>query len=491
MLNQVFDSLFNNSEYWLNFSEEKEITLAMLKGLTAKVEGEDDEYILDTSLFTSEMIAKLLEDAGEGNELLADIKDNPDIEGHYGRELSALARILEESEIVTNKYENIDFTSLADEFTTLSEKKITAIGNNIGNSEIIKGFIIDKLGPTTNELGEEVKGILSSETTEEMETWSNEKWKQEFDVLAVILFDEVGGLSNGEPEMSLDDFNVGFDEISYYQLDLISQNINNSQIVKELLQTSLEDGGFAVSDDINWQEEVEVIRDIVGSETDLGDGTYKKMNINELSSFELLRPETLKVIANNVNKGTIIKDSLIDPMRSIMGVEEGSEAPTNTEAANYKYYPENWTNDEWSKEMKSLAYVAAPLAKPSVEKQEEGYPAYYTYIDINNIDMKGQVKLAVLENLKGGVDSDSSLLLRVFNKIIRKNAINVMDYDFGIHKSNVLQKLFRDALGDSFDIDFANSFVNSLNCINYPPISQSEDIASAIYFIKSSIIELS
>ena len=431
-------------------SDEKEFTLAMLKGLTAKVEGEDDEYVLDTSLFTSEMIAKLLEDAGEGNELLDDIKDNPDIEGHYGRELSALARILEESEIVTNKYENIDFASLADEFTTLTEKKITAIGNNIGDSELIKGFIIDKLGPSEGE-----DGILSQETVDEMETWTKEDWKREFDVLANVIFDETGGLSDGKSEMSLDDFNAGFDKINYYQLDVISENINNSVIVQELLSKSLEDGGFEIKDDMNWKEEVEVIRDIVGSETYLSSGEYKDMNINELSSFDKIRPETLAVISKNINKSSIIKNTLVDPMRSIMGIADDAIVPTDPSDETFKNYPENWTDEEWEYELKSLSYVAKPLAKPDATKESEGYPITNTYIDINNIDIGGKIKVEVLESLKGGMDSDLGILARIKTRILRSGTPDIDNYNFGIHKSYVLRKMFKDALSKSYDVDFS------------------------------------
>ena len=436
-------------------SEEKEFTLAMLNGLGAKVDGEDDLYILDTSMFASEMIATVLEDAGEGNDLLGGIKDNPKVEGHYGREMGALSRMLAESGIIENKYESIDFANLADEFQTLSAKKITAIGNNIGDSEIMKEFITNKLGPSEDS---EEDGILSQETIDEMENWSNEKWKQEFDILAEVMFDEVGGLSDGKEEVALDELSEGYDEINYHQLNVISENIEDSVIIKELFKTSLENGGFDVADDINWKSEVEVIRDIVGSETKIVNGsdvTYLDMNINDLSSFDYLRPETLTVISYNINKSSIIKDTLIDPMRGIMGVEEGSEAPTDPLNPNYKLYPENWTDDEWSYEMKSLAYVSYPLAEPNTGGTlKEGYPEEYTYLDINNPNIEGSIKLQVLEHMLGGYDEEPSLLARIFRRIFRSTTPDIDNYDYGIHKSEVLQKLFRDALSKSYEVDF-------------------------------------
>jgi hypothetical protein len=106
--------------------------------------------------------------------------------------------------------------------------------------------------------------------------------------------------------------------------------------------------------------------------------------------------------------------------------------------------PDNWTNEQWKKELLSISYVAEPLALRNIEKELKGYPADRVYIDINNLgsSLEDEVRLDVLSNLLGAKEEPFDSISLFFRRVFRVRSTTI-DNDFGINHSTILRKMFK------------------------------------------------
>ena len=433
-VNEVF------SVYAFATSENKDIKLGMLRGMTAKDKENTDEYLLDESILVSEVMINMINDRMEGNEMFDGVFDDDTLS--YGLEIDTLVKIMVESNIVEDRNDAvISPSSLEDEFTNLNDAKLTAFSNNIDNSRILQKVLRNAL-----------KEVVSNDLYLEMDSWGDipGKWSTEMHSLRNILID--GGFANEEGNIVIEEMG-DLDSVNYVQLDAISLNIDNSEILQDVLATTLIDSGFELEDkdsdgkyDVIWSIEFAIIRDVVGSETYQVDGEWSKMSISELSELNCIRPETLVILSKQINDSSLLKNALKDPLKDLLKNDDGT----------YYSDPETWTNEEWSKELKSIAYVTIPLATKNAEKEANGYPSDRVYIDINNIDIENEIKLAVLENVLGGVESDL-VTENSRRRTPKKSVVDETNNEFGINHSSLLRKLLKDALESSINVEDTTS----------------------------------
>lgn len=432
----------------LNDSE-FEITVGLLRGISARDEIDDENFYIDESIFVKKVFSKMLDSQASENEIFKDVFDDEDLS--YGQEIESLVNILVEAEMVEDSNDSvIYFDKLQEEFTSLNEKTLHALTNNIENSKIVQNVIINS-----------VEEQLSPSLVDDMKNnWKNEegRWHDEFAALTNILID--GEFTDENGDVKIDEVSGNMQEISYVQLDAIHQNIENSLIMQDLFAKTLVENNVDLPDENNdgiyeldWKDETLVLRDIVGSETyqyeENGETLWSKMPVSELGDFSYVRPETLHLLSQEVNKSVVIKNALKDPLKDLLKKDDG----TIDEEAN----PENWDNETWVKELKSVAYVSDPLAERSLEKEEKGYPSDRVYVNIKAINIENRVKMEVFEKMLGGLYETPSSLKNIFNRLTYVKRSNEINNDFGINHSYLLRKLFKDAMIGSVNVDDVTS----------------------------------
>ena len=463
-----------------------QIKLGVLKGLAAKdLENSsqyNDAYYLDESIFVKDIMMNTVASSASGNTLFDGLFDDPNLE--YGKELDTLIKVMEEGDILESTKNDyvIEFATLEEKFYRINDVKLNAYSNHIGDSILLQRIVRKNLN-----------GQINNALYTAMEDWSSDRWNGEFRALSNILID--GGIV-GHEELSFDEMFNSFEEINYSQMKAIKDNISPSDpnndvafdevsksndkslIVRDIMINILtietdDSGKYVVNPETNefvvkegkenlhndlltlgdsgWRNEIGTLAEIVKSETYIDDnGNYSSMSLDELTSINCIRPETLDVIADNIDKTILIKDAIKDPIRDLL-VEEENDESIDSDDVLYSD-PNSWTNEEWKKELKSLAYVAYPLASSNAEKEASGYPNDRTYLDFNNLSIDGKIKLQVLENLMGESE-DTNTFMNSLRRFFRINTLKSKELNnsIGINHSSVLQKIFRDAMNDSIN----------------------------------------
>ena len=422
-------------------ADEFEITLGMLRGISAHNALNEDSYYIDESILVRDVLTKVLDKQASEDDMFSDIFNDDTLS--YGKEIETLVKMMVEGNIVEDRNDYvIEFETLSDKFTNLNEDMLHALTNNIEDSKLIQKVLVKSL-----------RGQLSDPLVDDMENWGDTegRWHDEFEALTNIIID--GEMTDENGELNIEDIGNNFDEISYPQLDAVYMNIDNSLIIQDVLNTALEDS-FEIPEDVVWKNEVKVIRDIVKSETyqyeENGELVWSKMAISEISELSCIRPETLKVISYDIETSDIIKTALKDPLKDLLKNEDDS--------IDDEVNPDNWTNEQWKKELLSISYVAEPLASRNNEKELKGYPADRVYIDINNLgsSLEDEVRLDVLSNLLGAKEEPIDSISLFFRRVFRVRSTTI-DNDFGINHSTILRKMFKDALEGSINVDDTTS----------------------------------
>ena len=446
-------------------SDSFDITVGLLRGISARDELDSENYYIDESIFVKKVFTKIIDTQASENDLFADVFNDEDLS--YGKEIESLTNILVEAEIVADSNDSVvDFNELQENFTSLNEKTLHAITNNIENSRIIQKVI-------TNSVEEQLSPTLVDDMKN---NWHHQegRWHEEFAALTSILID--GEFTDDNGDVNIDEISGNMQEISYVQLDAAHQNIENSLIMQDLLAKTLVDNGVDLPDEnndgiyeINWKDETEVLRDIVASETyqyeENGKLVWSKMPVSELTDLSNIRPETLDLISRKVNKSIIIKNALKDPLRNLLKNDDDSiDSDLN---------PDNWDNETWVKELKSVSYVSTPLALRSIEKEEKGYPADRVYVNINEINVENKVKMQVFENMLGGKFETPSPLESILNKLTYIKRSNEINNDYGINHSRILRKLFKDAMIGSTNVE-DESLPDYIYNVDYDSLSNDQ-----------------
>ncbi len=430
-----------------------EITLGMLRGIAAKDKLNPEEYYLDQSLLVSEILVTIIDKEASKNEMFADIFNDETLS--YGQEIDALTRILVEGNMIKDdNKEVIKFEELENKFDNISDDMLTSLSNNIGDSKILQKVI-------TNSLKDQVSNELHSQ----MESWDSDTWTREMSALTSIIID--GEMLDENGEIKLDEMESSFEEIGYTQLDALKTNINQSTILQDFMKSALSDSMNIPLDNkdefdwdaLNWGKEIGIIRDVVGSETyqyeDNSKLVWKKLKISELGEMKAIRYESLDLISENINDSKILKHIFKDTLRDIFEDDLDKEIYDEELGANRKLYkdPNDWTDDEWKKEMKSLIYVLKPMEKENAEKENEGYPEGRKYIDVNGLEnsFEDKINFALLENVLGYNENNSSITSFI-RKLFRIDR-NPVNNTYGINHSNVLRKIVRDALEDGINVE--------------------------------------
>lgn len=442
-----------------------EITVGLLRGISARDELDNENYYIDESIFVKKVFTKIIDSQASENDLFEGVFDDEDLS--YGQEIESLTNILVEAEMVEDSNDSvIYFDKLQEEFTTLNEKTLHALTNNIENSRIVQSVI-------TNSLEDQLSPTLVDDMKN---NWRNEegRWHDEFAALTNILID--GEFTDENGDVNVDEISGNMQEISYVQLDATHKNIENSLIMQDLLGKTLVDNGVDLPDEdndgvyeVDWKDETEVLRDIVGSETyqyeENGVLVWSKMPVSELSDLSNIRPETLDLISKKVNKSIIIKNALKDPLRDLLKNDDG----TIDDDLN----PDNWDDDTWVKELKSVAHVSTPLATRSAEKEAKGYPADRVYVNINEINVEDRVKMDVFKNMLGGKFETPSPLKNMLSKLTYIKRANEINNDYGINHSRILRKLFKDAMISSTNVEDETSPEYKYN-VDYASLSNDQ-----------------
>lgn len=389
----------NNNDfniYVMATSDEKEITVGMLKGLYGV--DENNEYIIDKSIFVEELMLSIINKATEGN----DFEGTFDEVDSLGIELEALTEMMIDAGIVEDRNDYVvDFASISNDFDGINLKMLRSISTHIGESNILRSIINTKI--TDFKVND--KEVI--DTT----GWDANKYTEEFTVLYEVL--EASGKVDEEEKTPFNELgNLFSDSIPLTMLEEVSNEVGHSEILQNTMKIALEEQ-FTNTDFDGWSNEdwtnettslYNIINDgelyTVDSEGD------KVVDLNEVSNTEDIKLVTIKSFSENINDSTLIQDLMKDELKSVMGDD-------------YDFTP--WReNRTWGNEMTALYEVSKTISTIKDDKE---------VVDLNEFDSMTKIKVSTIDACRDNV-SESEMI----QKIMKDNLSSIMgeNYDYSL-----------------------------------------------------------
>ena len=393
----------NNSDfniYVMATSEEKEITVGMLKGLYGV--DENNEFIIDKSIFVEEMMVSIINKATEGNDFEGVFDDVDSL----GVEIKVLTEMMIDAGIVEDRNDYVvDFANISNEFDGINLKMLRSICTHIGDSNILRSIINSKI--TDFKVND--KEVIDTSD------WDANKYTEEFTVLYEVL--EASGKIDEEEKTPFNELgNLFSDSIPLAMLEEVSNEVGHSEILQNTMKIALEEQftntDFDSWSNEDWTNETKSLYNIIndGELYTIDSEGDKVIDLNELTNIDEIKVVSICAFKDNIKNSSLIQNVMKDNLDSIMGED-------------YDY--SSWNGNKWEDEMTALYNVSKTISSIN-DKGEE-------VISFDDFEDMSEIKMTTIEACKDNIKNSEMI-----QKLMKDNLGSVMgeDYDYSSWDGN-------------------------------------------------------
>ena len=393
----------NNSDfniYVMATSDEKEITVGMLKGLYGV--DENNEYIIDKSIFVEEMMLSVINKATEGNDFEGAFDDVDSL----GVELEALTEMMIDAGIVEDRNDYVvDFNNISNEFDGVNLKMLRSISTHIGESNILRSIIDTKI--TDFKVND--KEVI--DTTD----WDANKYTEEFTVLYEVL--EASGKIDEEEKTPFNELgNLFSDSIPLTMLEEVSKEVGHSEILQSTMKIALEEQfentDFDSWTNEDWTNETTSLYNIIndGELYTIDSEGDKVINLDEFTNLDEIKLVTIEAFKDNVKDSTLIQDLMSEELTVIMGDDYDFDA---------------WDGNKWEVEMTALYNVSETMSKENTEGED--------VISFDDFEDMSEIKMTTIAACRDNIENSEMI-----QDLMSEELTVIMgdDYDFDAWNGN-------------------------------------------------------